>query len=261
MDWIRTNLTSAHVIAMLALFVALGGTGVAAVSLSKNSVGAKQIKKNAVRAAEINRNAVGASEIRRNAVAGGDVADGGIGSLDIGDNAVGSGELSDNSVGSGELADNSVGSSELADGSVGSSEVTDGSLLESDMAPGVVDGPDAFARVQANGTLQPNIAGFPPQSKGTILVSKGEGGAATGTYCFDLSGRPASAVVALDNADAGANVDQIVSVAIDRGEDLGDCPADRNDARVRIVDTDLTAGGAEQDPGPADARFFIWFEL
>ena len=68
-------------------------------------------------------------------------------------------------------------------------------------------------------------------------------------------------MVTLDNADAGANVDQIVSVAIDRGEDLGDCPANRNDARVRVLDTDLTAGGAEQDPGPVDARFFIWFEL
>jgi hypothetical protein len=118
-----------------------------------------------------------------------------------------------------------------------------------------------FARVQANGTLQPAIAGFPSQTKGTILVSKGEGGAATGTYCFDLESRPASAIVSLDNADAGANVDMIASVAIDRGEDLGDCPANRNDARVRIVDTDLTAGGAEQDPGAADARFFIWFEL
>ena len=57
-----------------------------------------------------------------------------------------------------------------------------------------------------------------------------------------------------------ANVDLIASVAIDRGEDLGDCPATHNDARVRIIDTDLTAGGAEQDPGPANARFFIWFE-
>jgi hypothetical protein len=265
---IRTHFTSAHGIAMLALFVALGGTSyalaknsISAREIKKNAVAASEIKKNAVRAAEINRNAVGASEIRSNAVAGGDVADGGIGSLDIGDNAVGSGELSDNSVGSGELSGNSVGADETAANSVGSEEVTDGSLLDSDLAPGVAGGADAFARVQANGTLQPNVAGFPPQNKGTILVSKGEGGAATGTYCFDTSERPASALATLDNADAAANVDQIVSVAIDRGEDLGDCPANRNDARVRIVDTDLTAGGAEQDPGPADARFFIWFEF
>jgi hypothetical protein len=106
------------------------------------------------------------------------------------------------------------------------------------------------------------VAGFPPQVKGIVAANivKGEGGAATGTYCFDLPARPASAVVSLDNADAATNVDQIASVAIDRGEDLGDCPATHNDARVRILDTDLTAGGADQNPGPADARFFIWFE-
>jgi hypothetical protein len=261
MQWIRSHLSFANAISMIALFVALGGTSVAAVSLAKNSVGSKQVKKNSLKAADIARNAVGASEIRSNSVRGGDVGDGTIGSLDIGDNAIGGGELSDNSVGSSELGDNSVGSSEVTDGSVGSGEVTDGSLQDSDLAPGVAGGADAFARVQANGTIQPNVAGLPPQSKGTMLISKGEGGAATGTYCFDLSESPASAMVALDNADAAANVDQIVSVAIFRGEDLGDCPADRNDARVRVLDTDLTAGGAEQDPGPADARFFIWFEL
>ena len=42
------HLSFANVISMIALFVALGGTSIAAVSLSKNSVGAKQIKKNAV---------------------------------------------------------------------------------------------------------------------------------------------------------------------------------------------------------------------
>ena len=51
--WIRSHLSSAHAIAIVALFVALGGTSVAAITLSKNSVGAKQIKTNAVRATEI----------------------------------------------------------------------------------------------------------------------------------------------------------------------------------------------------------------
>jgi hypothetical protein len=245
MQWIRSHLSFANAISMIALFVALGGTSVAAVALTKNSVGAKQIKKNAVgvseikknavRAAEIRRNAVGASEIRSNAVAGGDIADNGVGGAD----------LSDNSVGAGEVTDDSLTNSDIL-----------GSSLDSEVAP------DFFARVQADGTPQPNVAGFPPQVKGIVAANivKGEGGAATGTYCFDLPARPASAVVSLDNADAATNVDQIASVAIDRGEDLGDCPATHNDARVRILDTDLTAGGPEQDPGPADARFFIWFE-
>jgi hypothetical protein len=139
MQWIRRNLTYANTMATIAVFLALGGTSIAAVSLTKNSVGAKQIKKNAVKAPEIARNAVGASELRTNAVAGGDVADGTIGSLDIGDNAIGSGELGDNAAGAGEIAANAVGLSELADSSVGSEDVVDGSLGEVDLQPGLLD--------------------------------------------------------------------------------------------------------------------------
>ncbi len=248
MQWIRSHLSFANSISLIALFVALGGTSLAAVTLTKNSVGAKQIKKNAVRASEIKTKAVGASEIRSNAVASGDIADNGVGGADLSDNSVGAGELSDNSVGSGEVTNDSLTATDIV-----------GSSLDSEV------GPDAFARVDLNAarTLEPNDAGFAPQFKGLVQanVVAGEGGAATGTTCFNLPSRPASAMVVVDNADAGTNVDQIASVAIDRGEDLGDCPASHNDARVRILDTDLTAGGAEQDPGPANARFFVWFEL
>ncbi len=203
----RHRPSPAMIVALIALMVAMGGTGYAATRLPRNSVGAKQIKTNAVRAAEVKNASLRAEDFAAGQLPAGERGEQGI---------------------QGPLGENGAA--------------------------------DAFARVQANGTLQPDVAGFPAQNKGAILVSKGEGGAATGTYCFDLDFRPASAMVSLDNADAAANVDQIVSVAIDRGEDLGDCPANRNDARVRVLDTDLTAGGAEQDPGPADARFFIWFE-
>jgi hypothetical protein len=114
MQWIRTRVSFANVISMIALFVALGGTSYAA--LAKNSVGAKAIKKDAVRASEIKRNAVGASEIRSNAVAGGDVADGTLGSGDLGDNSVGGGEVADNSIGSSEVIDGSLGKGDLQAG-------------------------------------------------------------------------------------------------------------------------------------------------
>ena len=42
-----------HHLALLALFVALGGTSYAAIQLSKNSVSAKHIKRSAVRSAEV----------------------------------------------------------------------------------------------------------------------------------------------------------------------------------------------------------------
>jgi hypothetical protein len=66
--WIRSHLSFANAVSLIALFVALGGTGVAAISLSKNSVGPQQIKKDAVRASEIKSRAVGTSEVRNGAL-------------------------------------------------------------------------------------------------------------------------------------------------------------------------------------------------
>ncbi len=51
------------VIALVALFVALGGTSYAALSIPANSVGSKQLKKNAVTTAKIKNGAVTAGKI------------------------------------------------------------------------------------------------------------------------------------------------------------------------------------------------------
>jgi hypothetical protein len=227
MERIRRHMSFANVISVMALFVALGGASYAAVTLPKNSVGAKQIKKNGVGASEIKRSAVRTGEVRNGTLRAQDFA-------------------------AGQLPQGPKG-----DPGQNGAPGEDAFAL------------DAFARVGFDGAdatlrpLEPNDAGQAPQVKGIVQadVVAGEGGAATGTTCFNLPTRPASAMVVVDNADAGTNVDRIASVAIDRGEDLGDCPGTHNDARVRIIDTDLAAGGAEQDPGPANARFFVWFEL
>ena len=170
MKWTRTHLSFANAISLIALFVALGGTGYAATQLSKNSVGAKQIKKNAVGAPEVKRNAVRASEIRSNAVGGADILDNGVGAADLADNSVGAGELGDNSVGAGELGNNSVGSG----------EVTDDSLTATDIVGATLDGrfailhrdhgwPDGWAEptlhsghvpLFTNGTQQPVVFGI-----------------------------------------------------------------------------------------------------
>jgi hypothetical protein len=65
---LRAHLTYANVIATIALFLALGGTGWAAARLARNSVGPAQIRTNAVGAAEIRTGAVRANEIRNGAI-------------------------------------------------------------------------------------------------------------------------------------------------------------------------------------------------
>jgi hypothetical protein len=60
---LRARLTYANVVAMLALFLALGGGAYAAVTLPKNSVKAKQIAPGAVRTSEIKNNAAKGRDI------------------------------------------------------------------------------------------------------------------------------------------------------------------------------------------------------
>jgi hypothetical protein len=179
--------------------------------------------------------------------------------------------LPKNSVGAKQIKKNGVGASEIKKSAVRTGEVKNGTLRAQDFAagqlprgpqgtpgqngtngaPGANGTADAFARVglEAGRPLQPGQ--FKGLSQANVVP--GEGAAATGTTCFDLPSPPVSAVVSLDNADAAAaDRNLIASVAIDRGEDLGDCPAAFNDARVRIVDGNTEAA--------QNARFFVWFE-
>lgn len=61
---LRGHLTYANVVSTISLFVVLGGTGFAAVTLSANSVGSRQIRNGQVRNADLARNAVASGKVR-----------------------------------------------------------------------------------------------------------------------------------------------------------------------------------------------------
>ena len=60
---LRERLTFANVTASLALFIALGGTSYAAITLPRNSVGANQLRTGSVRSAEVRDRSIGAREL------------------------------------------------------------------------------------------------------------------------------------------------------------------------------------------------------
>lgn len=66
-DRIRHRLTYANVTATLALFVALGGSSYAALTLPRNSVGSKQIRTSAVTSSEVRDRTVRLRDISRSA--------------------------------------------------------------------------------------------------------------------------------------------------------------------------------------------------
>ena len=116
---IRERLSYANVIATVALFVALGGIGYAAVKLPRNSVGPKQIKEDAVKASELAPDSVDASNITLGGVGGEEISNGAITGDDINNGAIGGPQIADGSIGRAELAGPDIRTPELDDCSPG----------------------------------------------------------------------------------------------------------------------------------------------
>jgi hypothetical protein len=66
---IQSRVTSAHVLAVIAIVLALGGNALA-FTLGRNSVGSKQLKQNAVTTAKIKKEAVTAAKIKKGTLTG-----------------------------------------------------------------------------------------------------------------------------------------------------------------------------------------------
>jgi hypothetical protein len=75
---IRARVSSAHLMAAMALFLALGGT---ALAVKKNSVGTKQLKNNAVKSTKLAPDAVDGSKIKNGSVTGSDIDVGTLGKV------------------------------------------------------------------------------------------------------------------------------------------------------------------------------------
>jgi hypothetical protein len=70
---LRNRPSPSMVVALIALAVALGGTGYAAVSLPKNSVGTKQLKRSAVTGAKVKASAITGAKVKNDSLTQSDV--------------------------------------------------------------------------------------------------------------------------------------------------------------------------------------------
>lgn len=101
----RRRVSFANVTSVMALFVALGGTSYAAITLPSNSVGKSQIRTAAVGQSEVASEAVGNGEIRSNAVRPPEIQTNAIGASEIRPSAIDSDELADKGIGAADLSD------------------------------------------------------------------------------------------------------------------------------------------------------------
>jgi len=139
----------ALVVALLALFVALGGPAqaarlITAKDVKRNSLTGKQIKNGSLSVADLSKGgqtnlrrtpdrsittaklglgAVTADRLAPNAVSGPQVADDSLGGADIAANAIGSDEIAPNAVGGADIASGAIDSGEIADGGLGARDI------------------------------------------------------------------------------------------------------------------------------------------
>ena len=154
----RPRLTYANVIASLALFVALGGSAVAA-GLAKNSVGPNQLKKGAVQSNKLAKQAVTSGKIAPKAVTAGKLGPNavlpgnlGAGIIDaskiaasavtaekIKNNVITTNKIANGAVTSQKLAANGVATTNLAEKAVTTAKLNDGAVTAAKLAPEVLN--------------------------------------------------------------------------------------------------------------------------
>jgi hypothetical protein len=117
-------------VALLALFVALGGPAQA-----KHLVNGKDIRRGTVSTAQIKDRTVAVRDLAPSTVRALLATPGGSITWDkLAGGAIGTYAIADGSVGAADIADGAVGGAELADGAVSGAKVADGSLTAADIA-------------------------------------------------------------------------------------------------------------------------------
>jgi len=142
------RLTYANVLATCALFVALGGSGVAAVT---------QLANGSVKTPKLANGAVTAPKLANGAVSAPKLANGSVGATKIAAAAVVAGKI----------APGAVGSNQLVAGAVGATQVAAASLTADKFAAGVLGGLSA-AKVTV---ITSPATTVPPNSPGTTVIA------------------------------------------------------------------------------------------
>jgi trimeric autotransporter adhesin len=197
---------------LVAIFIALGGTGYAAISIPKHSIGRQQLKKGSVGTSQLRKHSVsnakirsrsideraladasvGSRQLRKGSVGATQIRPGTIGATQLGAGSVGTAQLAAGSVTAGQLAAGSVGTSQLAAGSVGSAQIAAGSVGPSQLS-GVALYVSAFAVIEPSGAVSTSdpAAATTGWSDGSGMVTFT--GTVGGSRCIAVSSVPAGA--------------------------------------------------------------------
>ena len=217
----RLRPSPAMLVAVVALFVALGGVGYAATT-------------------------IGSEEIRNNSVQ----------SVDVKNDDLLSRDIKDDTVRSRDITDGTVLSRDITDDTVLSRDITDGTVLSRDIDPEALatfKGPRAFAHVTDDTSGPGGVHVDAANSKGVVEANVSNPD--SGLYCFgDLAFNPKIAIVTLDTIQDTIPSEDFIDPdsASARTEPSGGCGGDQ--AAVQLTnalnEVNLTI----------DGNFFVAFE-
>ena len=176
-------------VALLALFVALGGPAQAkhlinGKDIRRGTVASKQIKDRSITTRDIAPDTVRglretadgsitARHLGEGAVGGAAIADGAVTAADVADGAVGAGKLADGAVGAGKLADNATTGAKIADGTLTTADIArfGGAfrILAEDL--GTIKAHECWSREPRG--LAPELAGADISQDALLVVPRG----------------------------------------------------------------------------------------
>ena len=159
---LRGRVSSAHVIALVALFVALGGTAFAAAKIGTNDIQNKAVTK-----PKIDKQAVSTNRIADLAVKTKKLADEAVTVDKLGSQSVTTDKLADLAVTTPKIADQAVGTDKLADSSVNSAKIQDAQVRAAEL------GPTQLATSTVNVAANGNGVAATTCPAGTTVISGG----------------------------------------------------------------------------------------
>jgi hypothetical protein len=130
-ETVRTN-----ALGLVAIFIALTGTAIAAQTAATNSVVSKSIKNGQVKKPDLAANAVqGSANVLDETLTGADVLDDSLAASDLAPDSVGSSEVAPDALTSADLASDAAGASEVAPNAIGGSEMADNAVASAEVVP------------------------------------------------------------------------------------------------------------------------------
>jgi hypothetical protein len=244
--WRRRRLDTAHLLAVIAIVLAIvapaGAALVNAKGLATNAVESRHIKNGQVRTADIGAKAVTEKQLAAGAVTAPSLGTGAVGTVQVADASLTGTDLVDGSVTAVDLAPGTVGASALAAGSISSSLLADGSVTASKLVASSV----SSATIADATITSADIATGAITSAKIATGAIGEAEIGPGAVdSIELADGSVTTIKLADGSVSGAKLGAVVGAgltAVDVAvaqDGLDAPPAEDNDGTVVGFDTEL----------------------